>query len=262
MKQPAQQSMSRARKEQEQTMLQSGSYPDDIGLLPDTFVLPRNPRERYSWSIRKKWLYTRFFEWISMFQLRFSTPKPRPRLQKALLPALAQDLHTRMLTAFAAGDLSPIAPKLSQGILTSLKSRLATREPNTSTSWHLLATLSSPKLVSYKPVVLPTSSKDKKLQYENWNVQATVRLHTRQSLQNVKKSMKRRERGTMVEEVTVLGKPEVKEVVEYVVLQKVVRKGKTGEWGLWGFAEEMTVARMKRDEARKAKSAAQGALAG
>nr|OQO32282.1 hypothetical protein B0A51_00341 [Rachicladosporium sp. CCFEE 5018] len=262
MKQPAQQSMSRARKEQEQTMLQSGQFPNDIGLLPDTFILPRNPRERYNWTIRKRWLYTRFWEWIATYQLRFMTRKPRPRLHLSRIPALAQDLHTRTLTAFAAGDLTPIQSSLSQGIFSSLKSRLATREPNTITSWHLLATLRSPKLVSYKPILLPSSSSDKTAQRDNWNLQAVVRLHTRQILQNLKKTAKRGAGGKMVEEVAVLGKPEVKEVVEYVVLQKVWRKARAGEWGLWGFADEMTLARLKREDARKMKSAAQGALTG
>lgn len=62
MKQPAQPSMSRTQKEQQNNMARMGQLPEDVGLLPDTFILPRKPSERYSWRLRKKWFKTRFWE--------------------------------------------------------------------------------------------------------------------------------------------------------------------------------------------------------
>jgi len=61
-KQKAQPSAKLSQKEQEATALRSGKYPEDIGLLPDTFILPRNLADRWKWSIRKKWVYTRVTE--------------------------------------------------------------------------------------------------------------------------------------------------------------------------------------------------------
>lgn len=43
-------------------MMRSGAFPEDIGLLPDTFVLPRDPTDRWSWRLRKKWLKVRFVD--------------------------------------------------------------------------------------------------------------------------------------------------------------------------------------------------------
>lgn len=62
MRQPAQPSVSRSQKEQQAAMMRSGQFPDDIGLLPDTFILPRNNNDRWSWRLRKKWLKVRFVD--------------------------------------------------------------------------------------------------------------------------------------------------------------------------------------------------------
>lgn len=62
MKQPAQPSITRTQKEQQAAMLRSGQFPDDIGLLPQTFVLPQKSEERWTWKLRKQWLKTRFVD--------------------------------------------------------------------------------------------------------------------------------------------------------------------------------------------------------
>lgn len=45
--------------------MRMGTFPHDIGLLPDTLVLPRNGAERWNWLMVKKWIKTRFVDTYS-----------------------------------------------------------------------------------------------------------------------------------------------------------------------------------------------------
>lgn len=51
--------MIRSQKEQQENMLRNGTLPHDIGMLPDTFVLPRQWSERRNWPMAKKWMKAR-----------------------------------------------------------------------------------------------------------------------------------------------------------------------------------------------------------
>ena len=84
MKQPAQPSISRAQKEQQEAMIRSGQVPDDVGLLQDTFILPRAAGDRWSWRLRKKWMWTRMLDAYGMVAFKWLV-KPRPKFELATI---------------------------------------------------------------------------------------------------------------------------------------------------------------------------------
>lgn len=250
MKQPAQPSMSRTHKEQQAAMIRSGQVPDDIGLLPDTFILPRNASERWSWKLRKAWLKTRFMDVYGTLAFKYFLIKPRPNLEMfSIAPKVAQ-LHREMYTAFAAGNLDAVKDRVCTGLFGSLRGRLLQRAPNTFLRWSVKKQLSAPQLCSFKAAALPYE-KSQDATERNAQIQAVVKLHTLQSLQHAKKVSKREGKtntkaGVIVTVEEDVGAVEEKESVEYVVVQRTLRKGKMGPWQVWGFADEMTLSKIAK----------------
>lgn len=155
-----------------------------------------------------------------------------------------------MYTGFAAGNLNPVAHNICQGLLQSLKARIAQRKPNTYLQWEVIKQLSAPKLCSYKAAVLPGPKEEGKYE-RNTQVQAVVRLHTLQGLRNVQKVAKRV--GSKLETEEIVGPEERKESVEYVVVQKSLRKGRgSNEWSIWGFTTETSLAQVQKEAGEKA----------
>jgi protein MBA1 len=250
MKQPAQPSMSRTQKEQQAAMLRSGQVPDDIGLLPDTFVLPRNPTERWTWKLRKAWAKTRFVDFYGMLAFKWFLIKPRPQMEVFAVAPKAAELHKEMYTAFAAGNLEAVKDRVCTGLFGSLRGRLLQRAPNTFLRWSVKKQLSAPKLCSYKAAALPYEKSQDSTE-RNAQIQAVVKLHTLQSLQHAKKVSKREGKtnskaGVVVTMEENVGAVEEKESVEYVVVQRTLRKGKMGPWQIWGFTDETTLAQLPK----------------
>ncbi|KAM0718183.1 hypothetical protein Q7P37_006515 [Cladosporium fusiforme] len=245
MRQPSQPSLNRSQQEQQDAMMRSGQFPDDIGLLPDTFVLPRNA-DRWSWRLRKKWLKVRFVDAYSFLAFKYFLVKPKPQFDLRQLPSKAAAIHKEMYSAFAAGDLNPMTNKVCAGLLGSLRGRVAQRAPNTYLRWSIKKQLAAPKLVSFKAAVLPGPQGEAK-EERNAQVQAVVRLHTLQTLQHVKKTTKRSGRELKVAE-ELEGPEEEKESVEYVVLQKTLRRGKMNPWRVWGFTNETDLKQVELED--------------
>ena len=185
--------------------------------------------------------------------------KPRPKLHVHKIAGVGKDLHKQMYEKFAAGNLEPIQAKLCQGLLSSLKSRIGQRPPGVFLKWSIEDYISKPRLVSYKATIMPGSKGIVKSD-RNGVIQAVVRLHTRQSLQHVKRISRRQGGGTSTQEVLVDvqgreiqqsekdARKDAKELVEYVVVQKMIQKNKEGPWMIWGTTEEMTLDKLKRQE--------------
>jgi len=55
----------------------------------------------------------------------------------------------------------------------------------------------------------------------------------------------------MVTSEELIGAEEEKESVEYVVLQKTLRRGKMNNWQLWGFTNETTLNQLLKEDAKK-----------
>jgi protein MBA1 len=248
MKQPAQPSISRAQKEQQEAMIRSGQVPDDVGLLQDTFVLPRASGDRWSWRLRKRWAYVRLIDTYGMIAFKWLV-KPRPKFELSTIAPKAAEMHKEMYTAFAAGNLETVQSKICTGLYGSLRGRVGQRAPNTYLRWSVKKQLSAPKLCSFKAAVLP-GPKGESSEERNAQIQAVVKLHTLQSLQHVKKTAKRVNQR-MVTNEELVGAEEEKESVEYVVLQKTLRRGKMNNWQVWGFTNETSLQQLLREDAKK-----------
>lgn len=248
MKQPAQPSISRAQKEQQEAMIRSGQVPDDVGLLQDTFILPRAAGDRWSWRLRKKWMWTRMLDAYGMVAFKWLV-KPRPKFELATIAPKASEMHREMYGAFAAGNLESVQSKVCTGLYGSLRGRVQQRAPNTYLRWSVKKQLSSPRLCSFKAAVLP-GPKGESAEERNAQIQAVVKLHTLQSLQHVKKVAKRVGQKLVTSE-ELIGAEEEKESVEYVVLQKTLRRGKMNNWQVWGFTNETSLNQLLREDAKK-----------
>lgn len=190
---------------------------------------------------------------------RFFMVRPRPRLQLSQIPSIAKDLHHTMYTHFAAGNLQPVEGQICDGMLKSLRARLQQRAPGTSLKWTLHKHLSRPRLVSYKAAVLPPG-KHETSRERNGLAQAVVRIHSLQSLQHVKRVSTRDAQNRLTTRDVVVDAQgrelpplaagavpkDAKEAVEYIVVQRSLRKSREGPWKLWGTAEETTPARLKK----------------
>jgi protein MBA1 len=252
IRQPAQPSISRTQKEQQATMIRSGQVPDDVGLLQDTFILPRKAEERWSWKLRKQWLKKRFVEIYGMAAFKWLI-KPRPKLEVFEIAPKAARAHREMYHLFADGNVDSLERRVCSGLFGSLRRRVLQRAPNTYLRWEIKKELSPPALCSFKAAVLPGGKGEQKDE-RNAQIQAVVKLHTLQSLQHVKRISKREGKdgkGAIVTREEDIGNEEEKESVEYVVMQRTIRKGKLGEWQIWGFTEETSLAQVEKELAAK-----------
>lgn len=160
--------------------------------------------------------------------------KPRADFQTSAIPSIAKTLYKDMYTAFAAGNLSPIAPKLCENIHVSLEQRIRARGPNTGIAWTLHNWVSEPKVVSHK--YMPMSLEDNKDKTKQTTIQQVcVRM---QSLQSLKKVKKVRQGNKTVEVVEEGSSAAPKEVTEYLVVQRLCKRGNMGPWMVWGTTTE------------------------
>lgn len=125
-----------------------------------------------------------------------------------------------MYTAFAENDLPTLTSTCTSGLLSSFTSRLATLTPHETLRWTLHAYTRRPRVVSHRAILLPMF-KGAALR------QAVVKLQSKQSLARVRKD------GSVVE-----GTGRVREVREYVVVQRRMWGEKEEGWMVWGTVEE------------------------
>lgn len=162
-----------------------------------------------------------------------------------------------MYTHFGEGTILKAPLPLCEGISSTLKSRVRQREANTWLKWTLHKHLTKPKLVSLKAVAMPGPSTQPKTEATGI-VQAVVRIHSRQSLQHMRQATIRegnalRPVNIPIEGAANMGGEEGREIVEYLVIQKWIRKGQEGVWKIWGTTQETTMQDVNRAlEAKKA----------
>jgi len=160
--------------------------------------------------------------------------KPRADFQTALIPSISKALYTDMYSAFAAGNLSPIAQKLCESINMTLEQRIAARGPNVGVLWTLHSWLAEPKVVSHK--YMPMSLEDSKDKTKQTTIQQVcVKMQSLQSLKKVKRVKQGRATVEVLEEGS---SAEPKKVVEYLVVQRLCKRGKMGPWMVWGTTTE------------------------
>ncbi|KAK5113155.1 hypothetical protein LTR85_010973 [Meristemomyces frigidus] len=261
-------SLSVAVAQQQKTAIRAGQIPDDIGLLPDTFIMPRGKNKPSwfgipggRWRMEKKRIKVRAQELLSTMMYRFFMVRPRPRLHMRSIPGIAKDLQKQMYTHFASGNMAPMEGRICEGLLGSLRSRIGQRPPNTALRWTLHRYLSRPRLVSYRAAIMP-GQKGETSSEKNGAVQAIVRIQSLQSLQHVRRTSSRDATGKLTvkevivdaqgREVAPVEEGEVprdaKESVEYLVVQKSLRRSREGPWMIWGTAEETTLDKVRKED--------------
>ena len=135
------------------------------------------------------------------------------------------------------GDVSTLRTICADGLLTSLISRISARTPRERFVWKLHKYTKFARVVSNMAARLP-------LDVDAGQRQAVVRIQSKQSLTKYKTTIPRAAVDTAAAEQkemeAVPGTGEVKDVREYVVIQKRVISGKEGPWIIWGTTEETT----------------------
>lgn len=185
------------------------------------------------------------------------------------LSSTAKETHKEMLANFATGELQPVEKKLCDGMLASLRRRIAQRPPNTSYIWKLHRYITPPALVSFKSYIFPETIKMKK-EERHGVVQAVVRIHSLQSLRPLKRVSVKENGKTVVREFVTdaqgVDQPlermmessqvdrSAKETVEYVVMQQMYKRAAPGPWKIWGTTEESSLVGLeKKAKEKKAK---------
>ncbi|TIA66755.1 hypothetical protein D6C83_02248 [Aureobasidium pullulans] len=241
IKQPAQKSFEVMKKEQMKNIEQ---MPNDVGLIPGTFIMPsgdklpslfQEPGLRFKLEKYRIWLRTK--EVFGRHYMGYFHVKPRADFQTSKIPSVSKSLYTDMYTHFAQGNLSPISSQLCENIYSSLDQRIIARGPNTGMQWQLHRWLNEPKIVSHK--YMPMSLEDNKDKTKQTTIQqVVVRM---QSLQSLKKIKKVRQGGKVVEMLEEGSSQVAKPVTEYLVVQRLCKRGKMGEWMVWGTTRESSV---------------------
>lgn len=112
-----------------------------------------------------------------------------------------------------------------EGIQASLRSKIDYRPLGERVHWTLHRHIGRPRIVSTRIARLPL---DVSAIY-----QVVVRIKSMQSLEKIRKGTGA-QRDVVLEET----KAEPKKVIEYVVLQKRMIRGKEDPWKIWGMTEE------------------------
>ena len=151
------------------------------------------------------------------------------KIQRGKVAPAALRLHRKMYSAFAEGDMDTIKALCTQGIADSFQARLQSRPKGERVEWDLLKYNKTPRVVSDRAARLPTDGFAVR--------QAVVKLNTRQRLTRY-----------MRDGEVVPGSGKERDVVEYLVVQKLYRLWKEDPWKVWGTTEETTVQQLeKRD---------------
>ncbi|KAI9824376.1 MAG: hypothetical protein M1819_000882 [Sarea resinae] len=233
-RQPAERSFKIAMKEMERDASQ---LPNDLGLLPDTFVPPTG-QNRIDFINNPKYLPT--LVWLrvkNLWQNYFSLILARIFIQKNLklqflkTKPTAVDLHRQMYTAFAEGNTALLRRICADGLFESFSARIAARK-RTGLRWTLHKYNRGVRCVSDRYTQLPIEGAGIR--------QAVVRIPSRQSLTKLAAD------GT-----TVPGSGRERNLVEYVVIQKRIIKGKDEPWMVWGTTEETTLKTVHEEERQK-----------
>ena len=168
------------------------------------------------------------------------------------LPRIAKTLYEEMYTRLADGSIDTMRPRLCENIHASLVDRVQARGPNTKMEWTLHKYRSEPRVVSHR-----TSLMDRNVaagHNKSLLQQAVLRVKSVQSLKRFKKV--RQKDGKIVDvldEGSVGGaEGQGRDVVEYFVVQRMTRKGKKGDWKVWGTTQETTI-QMIEAQHRKAR---------
>ncbi|KAB8236818.1 uncharacterized protein BDW43DRAFT_225665 [Aspergillus alliaceus] len=217
--------------------------PQDLGLLPGTYVkqlwrdMPsifQQPKERL--QLEWLWLKSGFQNFIGILAYCRWLNKGLPlRLKERR--QVARELHERMYSAFAEGDIAALRKICCTGLANNLASRISSRPKNERVAWSLdrynrtpATFLTGVRVVSDRATQIPEIP-------DSGVRQVVVRITSRQS--TGKSKVAKSGKST----VTVQTSAPVKQqdCTEYIVIQRLRWYGEDEDWRIWGHATPTTV---------------------
>ncbi|OOF98572.1 hypothetical protein ASPCADRAFT_204326 [Aspergillus carbonarius ITEM 5010] len=208
--------------------------PQDIGLLPGTFIRPlwrdlpsifHQPSER----LHMEWLWVKsaFQNFVALLAYCKWINKGLPLGLKERRQ-VALDLHKTMYSAFAAGDSATLRKVCCSGLANQLNSRIAARPKGEQVTWDLEKYIKSPATFFTGVRVLADRATQIPELPDSGVRQVVLRITSRQSKGKVSPGNS-------------TNNAKQQDCTEYLVIQKLRWIGEEGEWRVWGHATPTTV---------------------
>ncbi|QDS67745.1 hypothetical protein FKW77_006094 [Venturia effusa] len=275
--QNAQESLKMQQKKVMKGMKDASELPDDMGLLPDTFIMPTGKNlpplfaePKFRLTLEWKRTKRRIQDLLSAFtaykwQLYSNLPAgtirpPTPTIDIRTIKPAALRLHKQMYTAYANGDTKVLENICTEGIRGIYLARIDKRIENSEVmKWELVSYEGRTKLCSMKAGGTPIQLKGIPIGVQ----QAVVRIQSLQRLRTGIKMGARTLRAKGEEKEHIAWKdPKEKVVTEYFVIQRRLVEGNYEPWKAWGFTKEMDVAAEKKKENEEILEAERRVLSG
>ncbi|KAL4799402.1 hypothetical protein BDV19DRAFT_355022 [Aspergillus venezuelensis] len=233
VRQPAQPSMKTRRGD-----VGRAELPQDLGLLPGTFVRPlwkdlpsifHHPRERM--HLEWLWVKTTFQNVLGLVVYCKTEGRNLPlRLKERRL--VARDLHKKMYSAFAEGNVGALRKICCTGLASNLSNRIAARPRNQKVTWNLDKYIRGPstyftgiRILADRATALP-ELRDSGVR------QVVVRVTTRQSTSKSQRNASKDQNPADTKH---------SDITEYIVLQKLRYLGEDEPWRIWGYTKATTM---------------------
>ena len=150
---------------------------------------------------------------LGHYTIKCGQPLPRTYL-------LGHRASSVSLTCRYSRDVTVLRTICAEGLYNLLVARIAARPRDETLRWTSHSSVQQPRVVSHRVNMLPLITRSALRQ-------AVVQLKTRQSLERL-----------LPDGRAMPGTGEVKEVTEYIVIQKRIINEKEDKWIVWGTVEE------------------------
>ncbi|KAF2691507.1 hypothetical protein K458DRAFT_1554 [Lentithecium fluviatile CBS 122367] len=239
------------------------NLPDDIGILPGTFIhkpllsqwtspLRRSePSEDDPWYKKNKvfarlnyeghFLVSIVKQWIMLTRFRFDLgllrcpPLYWNPLNRGLVKNIARERYAHLYQSFAEGDSKAISEMCLSSVAKKFNDRITARPRGLKAEWSHNADSIKTSMISNRATMLSFPG------YDTTGVhQIVLRMQSNQSLAyNNAASTQGQDALTYISKEGT--------VVEYLVLQRLMIRGVFKEWKVWGFAREWDLETITED---------------
>ncbi len=204
--------------------------------VTDTFVAPSGANCPPLISEPSKWSALRYHQVKRKLQdlfvmaiYRITNRKDNIKIKFRQTAPTAKALHHAMYTAFAQKDLATLKHITCGGLYDSFVARITARPKGERWEWEIVDYTKRAKVMSNRAASLMVDRAGIR--------QAVVRICSKQKLTRFKAD------GSIV-----AGTGQVRDVKEYIVIQRTLWQGVEGPWMVWGTTEETTYERMLQNK--------------
>ncbi|KAJ5162355.1 hypothetical protein N7492_007747 [Penicillium capsulatum] len=215
--------------------MSTSQMPNDIGLLPGTFVRPlwrdlpsifQSPKDR--WLMEWTWMKTLFQSYISL--LIYCKKDNRLPMQLRERRKIARELYVDMYNSFASGDARKLRSICCDGLANKLTAQIEDRPANEKIIWKLVKWLRQPstygtgvRVMSDRATQIPEMSK-------SGIRQIVLRVNSRQSMHKEIKTLGSRPGQRQTE----MKPAKQQDCLEHIVIQEIRWNDKSTGWRIWG----------------------------